>query len=178
MATSLSKLANSGTKANFTNQMAPAIPQRIWNQISDKTRPAICRVVTEEGDAGTGALYNVDAGTEQPTIFAISKHVLSKHSAQKGKTELQFTEVEALKNVMLKEGWIAFSWESEAFDVTIVELTASAVAELKEKNAKSLTINSNQIRVDRSGQPIEFVLWQAILPAFLEARTKFKMENW
>lgn len=140
----------------YENQIVTDVPVAVLNNLIALTGPAVCQIVTKEGTKGTGAIYNLDVGTEQTTLFATVKHVLSETAARNGTTELNFTEVEAMKNIILKKEWIAYFWENEELDATVIEFTASAIAELKANSAKSLRIYANQVKTDKSGQQLDF----------------------
>lgn len=143
------------TKEKYVEQNAPAMPMKTIEKIKLLSKPTVCRIITKEGISGTGGMYNLDLFTEEIFLFATVSHVLSEAAARSGATELHFTEVEALKDLTLKKEWIAFFWENKDMDAIVIELTASAVAELKAKNANSLRIKADQINTDSSGQPLE-----------------------
>lgn len=140
---------------HFVDQQAGAMPKTIIKTLLKIASHAACRIITPDGKAGTCALYSVKDAKELFTALATSQHVLSETSAFSGDTELQFTEIEPLKSIVLEKEWIAFYWTSDSLDAAVVELTKAAVEDLKNKGAKCLQISAEPIQVNSENQPLE-----------------------
>ena len=136
-------------QSRFTEQKEGAIPLKILESLMKKGRRSICRVRISNKIQGSAGLIVAQHNNRLYYMLITCNHVLpytARFDLCQVEMHFQGLEKPELQNKFLREEWIQFSWTSEYYDATVIELTEETVMFLRDYGADFLETSSKEVK--------------------------------